>query len=114
MTDSNKSNEPKKDIPLENMKVGHAGLYVDGDNVEETVEQLANMTGVITDVINNDIPLGLKDGGKTLIACEQGIKAFVRDQLAGTKDNPVDNHLPDTEVGVWIHYLTEGIIRDFG
>lgn len=114
MTGSNDSNEPKKDIPLENMKVGHAGLYVDGDSVDETVENLANITGAITDVITNDIPLGLRDGGKTLIACEQGIKAFVRDQLAGTSDNPVDNHLPNTEVGVWIHYLTEGIIRDFG
>ena len=68
MTGSNNSNEPKKDIPLENMKVGHAGLYVDGDSVEETVENLANITGAITDVITNDIPLGLKDGGKTLIA----------------------------------------------
>lgn len=81
------------------LKVGHAGLYVDS----------ADDTSVDADAIIADIPLGLVGAGKTLINCEKGIKLFVADQLA--KQN---NHLPDSETGVWIHYLTEGIIRDFG
>tara|TARA_S200002703_G_C3801312_1_gene247670 strand:+ start:2326 stop:3483 length:1158 start_codon:yes stop_codon:yes gene_type:complete len=116
MTSSTHQDEPKKDIPLESMEVGHAGLYPlsADDSLEGQHEKITKVMGAITDVITADIPLGLKDGGKTLIACEQGIKSFVRDKLAGTKENPVDNHLPNTEVGVWIHYLTEGIVRDFG
>ena len=82
-----------------NLKVGHAGLYVDSD------DEIA----VDADAVVADIPLGLAGAGKTLINCEKGIKLFVADQLAGQK-----NHLPDSETGVWIHYLTEGIIRDFG
>ena len=80
------------------LKVGHAGLYLDEDD-----------TSIDADAIIADIPLGLAGAGKTLINCEKGIKLFVADQLAGQK-----NHLPDSETGVWIHYLTEGIIRDFG
>ena len=56
-----------------------------------------------------NIPLGIKGGGKTLITCEKGIKAFVKDVLA--KDG---NHLPNSELGVWVYYLTEGVKRDFG
>ena len=56
-----------------------------------------------------DIPIGLNEGGKTLVTCEKGIKAFVKDELA-KKENP----LPKSETGVWIHYLTEGIKRDYG
>ena len=56
-----------------------------------------------------DIPLGIKGGGKTLITCEKGIKAYVKDVLA--KDG---NHLPNSELGVWVYYLTEGVKRDFG
>ena len=82
-----------------NLKVGHAGLYIDADDD----------TSVDADAIVADIPLGLAGAGKTLINCEKGIKLFVADQLAGQK-----NHLPDSETGVWIHYLTEGIMRDFG
>jgi hypothetical protein len=83
---------------LDKMAVGHAGLYPvdESDNSEEAV------------VVENNIPLGIK-GGKTLIDCEKGIKAFVKDVLA--KDR--GNHLPNTETGVWVHYLTEGIARDF-
>ena len=56
-----------------------------------------------------DIPLGLKGGGKTLITVEKGIKAYCKDVLAKE-----DNHLPNSELGVWVYYLTEGIKRDFG
>ena len=82
---------------LDKMQVGHAGLYPVEDNDIKDV-----------DIVANDITLGLK-GGKTLIDCEKGIKAFVKDVLAADKSN----HLPNTETGVWVHYLTQGIIRDF-
>lgn len=98
----------------ENLKVGHAGLYVDENNAETVHQNLVDTMGTISEIITRDIPLGIDKGGKTLIDCEQGIKAFVRDELAGTKDNPVDNHLPNSETGVWIYYLTKGIERDFG
>ena len=80
------------------LKVGHAGLYVDAEDVS-----------VDADAIIEDIPLGIAGAGKTLINCEKGIKTFVADVLAKE-----ENHLPNSETGVWIHYLTEGIIRDFG
>lgn len=81
---------------LDKMVVGHAGLYEPDDDIIET------------EVISKDITLGLK-GGKTLIDCEKGIKAFVKDVLAADKSN----HLPNTETGVWVHYLTQGVMRDF-
>ena len=111
-----KNQQPFADIPLEEHSVGHAGLYVpdESNTQEDKYKKVANTLGVISETITNDIPLGLDKGGKTLIDCETGIKAFVKDHLAGTKDNPVDNHLPNTETGVWIYYLTQGIERDFG
>ena len=75
-------------------------MYVDETNVEDVHSNLVDAMGAITETIVNDIPLGIDKGGKTLIDCEQGIKVFVRDMLAGTSDNPVDNHLPNTETGV--------------
>lgn len=59
------------------------------------------------EVIAMDIPLGIK-GGKTLIDCEKGIKSFVKDYLVK------QDFLPNTETAVWVYYLTQGIIRDFG
>ena len=111
-----KNQQPFADIPLEEHSVRHAGLYVsdESDTQEDKYKKVANTLGVISETITADIALGLDKGGKTLIDCETGIKAFVKDHLAGTKDNPVDNHLPNTETGVWIYYLTQGIERDFG
>lgn len=83
---------------LDKMAVGHAGLY--------PVDESATSEEAV--LVDNNIPLGIK-GGKTLIDCEKGIKAFVKDVLAKDKSN----HLPNTETGVWVHYLTEGIARDF-
>ena len=82
------------------LKVGHAGLYVDNELDDKMVDP---------DTIVADIILGRQGNGKTLLNCEKGIKSFVKDTLARE-----DNHLPNTETGVWIHYLTEGIIRDYG
>ena len=92
----------------DSLAVGHAGLY----KVEEFAEELNSTKGPQLDEskeILADIELGLKDGGKTLITCEKGIKTFVKDELAKG-----ENHLPNSELGVWIHYLTEGIKKDFG
>jgi len=94
---------------LDGMSVGHAGLYFsDDETVEESVVKMTKVLNTFADIMC-DIPLGIKDGGKTLITCEKGIKAFVRDELAKKQ-----NHLPNSEIGVWIHYLTEGIKNDFG
>jgi len=85
---------------LEKLQVGHAGLYVD-----EAVEG-DNPTITIT----KDIDLGLekdRTAGKILITCEGGIKIFVK-ELA--KEN---NHLPNSELGVMIYYLTRGVMDDF-
>jgi hypothetical protein len=93
---------------LEKMSVGHAGLYP-ADADDNTADADNEIIDVKTaKVVSADITLGIK-GGKTLIACEKGIKSFVQDVLAGDKTN----HLPNTELGVWIYYLTEGIARDF-
>ena len=103
---------PSNNIPLENLEVGHAGLYVPdkNDTLEQAHEKIVNALGTITDTITPDIELGIAKGAKTLIDCETGIKAFVKDELA----KPTDNGLPNSETGVWIHYLTLGIERDFG
>ena len=100
-----------KDTSIENMAVGHAGLYVptEDDDIDTAATKIANTLGAIAQTLVNDIPLGIDKGGKTLLDTEQGIKAFVKDELAGKQ-----NHLPDTEVGIWVHYLTKGIERDFG
>ena len=74
----------------------------------EAVEAISNTMVEMAQVITRDIPLGEKGIGKTLISCEGGIKDFVK-ILAKDKTND----LPNTEVGVWIHYLTKGIERDF-
>jgi hypothetical protein len=96
-TESNATFLPIPD--LGKMSVGHAGLYPADDAVDIEAPQ----------VIDADIPLGIK-GGKTLIDCEKGIKSFVKDELAGDKNNG----LPNTETGVWVYYLTQGIMRDYG
>jgi len=103
---------PSNNIPLEDVEVGHAGLYVPekNDTADQAHEKIVNALGTITDTITPDIELGIAKGAKTLIDCETGIKAFVKDELA----TPTDNGLPNSETGVWIHYLTLGIERDFG
>ena len=73
---------------LDNVSVGHAGLYFSGDEtLEEGVEKVTNVLTTFAEIMC-DIPLGIKDGGKTLITCEKGIKAFVRDELAKTREPP--------------------------
>lgn len=91
---------------LDKIQVGHAGLYVDeAVDVDEVVER-DNPTITIT----KDIDLGLekdRTAGKILITCEGGIKIFVK-EIAKE-----ENHLPNSELGVMIYYLTRGIMDDF-
>ena len=107
---STSSDIPQSD--LDKMQVGHAGLYVptNDDEAAAAYQAVAGITSVITEAITPDIPLGLKGAGQTLINCEKGIKSFVKDVLASDKNNG----LPDSETGVWVHYLTQGIAKDFG
>lgn len=79
-------------LPIDKLQVGHVGLYVPDEDEADT--------------ISCDLELGLA-GGKTLIACEKGIKA----EVAKLAKEP--NHLPNSETGVWVHYLTQGLMRDF-
>ena len=88
-------------FPIDKVAVGHAGIYVDSEDEVDTVDTQP-------EIIEANIPLGLAAAGKTLLNTEKGIKTFVKDVLAAT-----GNHLPNTETGVWVHYLTEGIARDF-
>lgn len=84
-------------VPLEKMKVGHAGLYVDDEpSMNENTKPIAA-----------DIALDSM-GDKMLIVCETGIGDEVR-KLAKDKSN----HLPNSITGIFIHYLTEGLIKDF-
>ena len=107
------SANPSNNIPLEDVEVGHAGLYVPdkSDTTDQAHEKIVNALGVITDTITPNIKIKeTLNVGKILINCERGIKTWVADELA----KPVDNGLPNSETGVWIHYLTLGIERDFG
>lgn len=75
----------------------------------ENTESQNEIVSPEVDAITPDIDISIDGAGKTLIHCEKGIKSFVVDKLAKVK-----NHLPNTETGVWIYYLTQGIERDFG
>lgn len=85
-------------------KVGHAGLYWE----EDGSAHLTDNKGV-TEVINATMELGKSGKGKLLTLCEEGIANAVR-ELADDEDN----HLPNTKTGIVVHYVTEGIARDFG
>lgn len=88
-------------LDLDKMKVGHAGLYAADEN--DVMNDVVDTTPIAA-----DIELGIKGAAKTLIDCEGGIKAFVK-ELAEDKENG----LPNKETGIWIHYLTQGIMNDF-
>jgi len=82
---------------LEKMAVGHAGLYpvdVEGVDAEATLEHIE--------------PLGTAGAGKVLLNIEGNIKLFVKDQLK-THKFPGSQHLPKSETGIWVYYLTKGI-----
>ena len=88
----------------EHLQVGHAGLYWN----EEGEAHLEDKDGSDT-LINATLELGTSGKGKLLVLCEDGIANAVR-ELADDDDN----HLPSTKTGIVVHYVTEGIARDFG
>lgn len=88
----------------DNLQVGHAGLYWN----EEGEAHLEDKDGTDT-LINSCIELGTSGKGKLLVLCEEGIANAVR-HLADDEWND----LPSTKTGIVVHYVTEGIARDFG
>ena len=50
---------PSNNIPLEDVEVGHAGLYVPekNDTADQAHEKIVNALGTITDTITPDIEL---------------------------------------------------------
>lgn len=61
------------------------------------------------ELIETIMDIGDSGKGQLLISCEKGISNYV-EELADDDSN----HLPNTKTGVVIHYLIEGIARDFG
>lgn len=88
----------------EQLQVGHAGLYWN----EEGEAHLEDKDGTDT-LLNATLELGASGKGKLLVLCEDGIANAVR-ELADDDYN----HLPNTKTGIVVHYVTEGIARDFG
>ena len=88
----------------EQLQVGHAGLYWN----EEGEAHLEDKDGTDT-LLNATLELGASGKGKLLVLCEDGIANAVR-ELADDDYN----HLPSTKTGIVVHYVTEGIARDFG
>lgn len=88
----------------EQLQVGHAGLYWN----EEGEAHLEDKDGTDT-LVNATLELGASGKGKLLVVCEDGIANAVR-ELADDDYN----HLPSTKTGIVVHYVTEGIARDFG
>lgn len=85
-------------------KVGHAGLYWEEDGTAHLTDKKGEV-----EVVNATMALGASGKGKLLTLCEEGIANAVR-ELADDDDN----HLPNTKTGIVVHYVTEGIARDFG
>lgn len=90
---------------LDEMKVGHAGLY-QGEEEQEVIEVDGTSN---QSVITADIDIKKMAGLGKVLKVEDGINDFV-DGLRLDKTN----HLPDTITGIWVHYLTKGIEKDFG
>ena len=94
-------------LPIDELRVGHAGLYKPDDDEDNAASTNINDDENDVDVLE-DIPLIERTGGNTVINSEKGVKMFVK-ELSSDKSN----HLPNTETGVWIYYLTQGIKKDF-
>ncbi len=86
-------------------EVGKAivGLYWDDDGTAHLTDKKGD-----EELIETTMELGVSGKGQLLVVCETGIANYVR-ELADDDDN----HLPSSKTGVVIHYVTEGIARDF-
>jgi len=110
------SQENLKAVPLENIVVGHQGMYDlttqdDEKSIDEMHNDVVSVTSAVSDAIPviPDIPTGRENYGTVILSIEDGIKNFVKDELAKK-----ENHLPNSQTGVWVYYLTKGIEKDFG
>jgi len=102
-----KETEENSSPDLSDWKVGSAGLYWEPDD-EETTAKLVDKEGNESK-ISTTIELGLmKKGNNITMSVEQGIADYVKELALDDM-----NHLPSSKVGVMIHYLSEGIARDF-
>ena len=86
------------------LKVGHAGLYWEEDGTAHLTEKTGK-----DELVETTIDLGLSGKGKLLVLCEEGIANMVREPA-----DDDDNHLPSSKTGVVVHYVIQGIARDFG
>ena len=87
-------------------KIGKAivGLYWDDEGTAHFTDKEGD-----EELIDTTMELGVSGKGQLLVVCETGIANYVR-ELADDDGN----HLPNTKTGVVIHYVVEGIARDFG
>ena len=97
----------KPDYTDPRWKVSSAGLVWEADSQEKGQVKFVEKDGTET-LIDMKVDIGESGKGKILVACESGIEQFVR-ELADDETN----HLPSSKTGVVIHYLVEGIARDF-
>ena len=86
------------------LKVGHAGLYWEEDGTAHLTEKTGK-----DEFVETTVDIGLSGKGKLLVLCEEGIANMVR-ELADDDGN----HLPSSKTGVVVHYVVQGIARDFG
>lgn len=102
---------------LENMAVGHAGLYPVDQEIDETTSS--------ADVLDPIINIGTGKGEKILLDVEPGVKLFIKDALCKKLDSELEKYglskdmervkaIPNSMTGAVIYYLTKGIERDFG
>lgn len=102
---------------LENMAVGHAGLYPVDQEIDETISS--------SDAIEPIINIGTGKGEKILLDIEPGVRSFIKDALSKKLDSVLEKYglskdmervkaIPNSMTGVLIYYLTKGIERDFG
>lgn len=102
---------------LENMAVGHAGLYP----IDQEIDEITSSADVLDPIIN----IGTGKGEKILLDVEPGVKLFIKDALCKKLDSELEKYglskdmervkaIPNSMTGAVIYYLTKGIERDFG
>ena len=96
-------------VKINDEDVAEIGRQVVGLYWDEVGEAHLTEKDGSDEIIDTQMDLGESGKGKLLVMCEKGVENAVR-ELADDDDN----HLPSTKTGIVIHYLTEGIARDFG
>ena len=75
-------------LPLDELKVGHAGLYHEEVEDDDNEEANTDINDDDNDVVLEDIPLIERTGGNTVINSEKGIKVVVKDFAIDKKKRP--------------------------